>query len=229
MYFFSEGDPSGAENCISQRYSYLHSQNSLGLFTEMSSTITSGQDSTTKIFLIAAAATTLTLISAASFYYFKKNRNTPATLHVCTTCSLTKRDPTLTNPDGTKLESGKRMLENIKTAFNSHPGWIKMSDSTFRHKASRKDLQINPMQCFSTCSNACSVAFSAPGKYQYHFAKFDPNDVKDIEDVVTFGAQYVQANDQCHTKAADRPEKLQKANTISRIPPATCCGGSCKL
>ena len=195
----------------------------------MSASITSGQASTTKLFFVVAAATTLTLLSAASFYYFKKRRNTPATLHICTTCSLTKRDPTLTNPDGTKLESGKQMLENIKAAFDSHPSWIKVSDFTFRHKESNKNLQINPMQCLSTCSSACSVAFSAPGKYQYHFARFDPNDVKDIEDVVAFGSQYVQASDQCHTKAADRPEKLRKANTISRIPPTTCCGGSCKL
>ena len=125
-------------------------------------------------------------------------------------------------PGWIKIGEWQADVENIKAAFDNHPGWIKVSDRTFKHRTSNKDIQINPIQCFSACSMH-ALSFSAPGKYQYHFARFNPDDVKDIEDVVTFGAQYVQSNDECHTKAADRPERLQKANTISRIPPVTCC------
>jgi predicted metal-binding protein len=188
---------------------------------------TSDQDSSHALFIFAAV-TVCAVLSLASFHYFKQNRNNLVTLHVCTTCSLTKRDATLTKADGSKLESGKQMLTSILNAFDNHPNWIKVSDAGFRHKLSKRDIQINPVQCFSACSNACSVIFSAPNKYQYHFARFNPDDVKDIEDVVTFGEQYVQSNDECHTKAADRPERLQKANTISRVPPVSCCRAGCK-
>lgn len=193
----------------------------------MSTVATPDHDSSRALFIFAAV-TAVAVMSLASFHYFKRNQHNPVTLHVCTSCSLTKRDATLTKPDGSKLESGKQMLTNLLGAFDNHPNWIKVSDGTFKHKLCKKDIQINPIQCFSACSNACSVIFSAPNKYQYHFARFNPDDVKDIEDVVTFGEQYVQSNDECHTKAADRPERLQKANTISRMPPVTYCRADCK-
>lgn len=172
--------------------------------------------------MLKASAALLAASAAIVYCYFslrRKSKRVPATLHVCTTCSLTNRDPSRTGDDGAKLQTGKQMLESIANALSTRSGeWKHVVADTYEHVASGEQLVLNPMKCFSACSSANSVALSHPCKYQYHFGRLDPSP-RDIEDVVQFCGQYVQDAGDAYTKAAERPERLQKANTISRMPP----------
>lgn len=154
----------------------------------------------------------------------------PATkhiLHVCTKCSTSNR-PDAPQAVG-KEPTGKKMLQALKQAFASNSAWKFIlngsSDGTtdavsiLQHLDSAETLQIHPMQCFSACSKASCVAFSAPSKHSYHFGLLEPERTQDIEDLVQFAGTYVASSGDAWSKAADRPSGLQKANTISRLPP----------
>lgn len=172
--------------------------------------------------MLKASVALLAASVAITYCYFslrRKSKRMPATLHICTACSLTNRDPSKANEDGTKLQTGKQMHESIIAVLSTKPAeWKQISTSTYEHVLSGEQLILNPMKCFSACSSANNVALSHPCKYQYHFGRLDPS-TRDIEDVLQFCGQYVQNAGDAYTKAAERPERLQKANTVSRMPP----------
>ena len=109
--------------------------------------------------------------------------------------------------------------------------------NTYEHLPTGRTLTVNPMQCFSACSKANSVAFDAPGKYSYHFASLDAplpessifqngSNLKNngtgsdsVIDLVKFAGHYVNDSGDAWSKAGDRPPACGKAHTLSRMPP----------
>ena len=164
---------------------------------------------------------TAIISSILTIYVLKKRsqKKSVCTLNVCTTCSITKRDPTRINSDGTKHESGKQMLGCLTEALQSSSQWVCIEENLYRENETGKLLRVNPMKCFSACSKACNLSIASPEKYQYHFGMLDPARSRDIEDLVCFAAEYVKRDDAVFTKSGERPESLRKDTTMARMPP----------
>ena len=174
-------------------------------------------------------------------------------LHVCTKCSTANRKvaapdrvqeaPQAPRDKTPKPQTGQYMLERITEALalrstsddgrcsNGDAGqtadsqkWQQINALAFRHAQTGNTLRINPTECFSACQQANCVAFSSPCKYSYHFGLLDHDSLEDIEDIVGFADDYCAAGGEYKTKATERPRRLGKGNTISRVPPLMGAG-----
>jgi predicted metal-binding protein len=163
-------------------------------------------------------------------------------LHVCTKCSTANRRvktleeaPQVPRDKTLKPQTGQQMLERITKALalrspSTHNNndasqaggfqkWQQINALAFKHSQTGNILRISPTQCFSACQQANCIAFSNSCKYSYHFGLLDHESLEDIEDIVGFADNYCAAEGEYKTKAGERPKRLGKENTISRVPP----------
>jgi len=112
------------------------------------------------------------------------------TLHVCTTCKAGE-----TVPDGTACP-GTRLHAALTAA------------------GAPEAVQIVPVECLSACSQGCSVALSAPGRWSYVYGRLSENDAAEI---LSGAAAYASAPDGI-VPWRQRPQIFRK-QSLARIPP----------
>lgn len=110
-----------------------------------------------------------------------------AILHVCTTC----RAETVDEPRPGAL---------LHDALASGP--------------LPQGVELRPVECLSACSQGCSVALSAPGKWTYVYGRLSPANAPDI---LTGAAAYA-ATDDGLVPWRERPVIFRK-QSLARIPP----------
>jgi predicted metal-binding protein len=77
-----------------------------------------------------------------------------------------------------------------------------------------EDVKLVPVECLSACSQGCSVALSAPGRWCYVYGRLsDAN----ASDVIAGAAAYAAAPDGI-VPWRSRPEIFRK-QSLARIPP----------
>ena len=77
-------------------------------------------------------------------------------------------------------------------------------------------VNVVPVECLSACSQGCSIALSAPGRWSYVYGRLsDAN----ASDVVVGAAAYAAASDGI-VPWRTRPEIFRK-QSLARIPPIT--------
>ena len=112
------------------------------------------------------------------------------TLHVCITC-----------------RAGQTIAEGQPT-----PG--SLLHQAIVHVGAPPGVNVVPVECLSACSQGCSVALSAPGRWSYVYGRLsDAN----AGDVVAGAAAYAAAPDGIVPWRA-RPEIFRK-QSLARIPP----------
>lgn len=190
--------------------------------------------------------TTAVLAGTVAYYFvFKRKQRQPHVLHICTKCSLNNRPEFKNETNGTLASGisaqpsftvGEQLQSAIWQALNErNKEWKLLSawEMLFEHIPSKNLLRLNPVQCMSGCQRACTVALAHPFKHSYHFADLNLNqkeNKRDVDELLTFVAEYVSAEGQFKSKAGDRPASLGKAHTLSRLPPQQCetaCGEKC--
>ena len=112
------------------------------------------------------------------------------TLHVCITCKAGETVPEGTACPGTKL----------------HAALVAAG--------APEAVTIVPVECLSACSQGCSVALSAPGRWSYVYGRMTENDAADI---LTGAAAYANAPDGI-VPWRERPTIFRK-QSLARIPP----------
>jgi predicted metal-binding protein len=112
------------------------------------------------------------------------------TLHVCITCRAGQ-----TVPEGEKTP-GARLRDAIVEAG--------VPDG----------VNLVPVECLSACSQGCSVALSAPGRWAYVYGRLSQDNA---HDVVAGAAAYAAAADGI-VPWRSRPEIFRK-QSLARIPP----------
>ena len=119
-----------------------------------------------------------------------KGRRLAVTLHVCITCragqAIVEGEPT----------PGARLCEAILRA--GVPAGV----------------ALVPVACLSACSQGCSVALSAPGRWSYVYGRLSHADARDV---VAGAAAYAAAPDGIVSWRL-RPEIFRK-QSLARIPP----------
>ncbi|MFV0383721.1 DUF1636 family protein [Paracoccus sp. (in: a-proteobacteria)] len=115
-----------------------------------------------------------------------------AVLHVCTTCRGTAQD---TDP-ADDLRPGARLHARL-VAGDSPEG-----------------VEIRPVACLSACSNGCSVALSAPGKWSYVYGRLTE---ADADAILEGAARYAVSGDGI-VPWRERPEIFRR-QSLARIPP----------
>lgn len=75
-------------------------------------------------------------------------------------------------------------------------------------------LRVVPVECLSACSQGCSVALSAPGKWTYVYGRLTELDAADI----LAGAAAYAATPDGLVPWRDRPVIFRK-QSLARIPP----------
>jgi predicted metal-binding protein len=112
------------------------------------------------------------------------------TLHVCITCraghTLQEGEPA----------PGKRLYERIRDA------------------GAPEGVCLIPVECLSACSQGCSVALSAPGRWSYVYGRLSE---ANASDVIRGAAAYAAAPDGI-VPWRSRPEIFRK-QSLARIPP----------
>ena len=112
------------------------------------------------------------------------------TLHVCITC-----------------RAGQTLAEGEKT-----PG-ARLRDAIV--EAGVPDgVNLVPVECLSACSQGCSVALSAPGRWAYVYGRLSQENARDV---VAGAAAYAAAADGI-VPWRSRPEIFRK-QSLARIPP----------
>ncbi|KAJ9069692.1 hypothetical protein DSO57_1015965 [Entomophthora muscae] len=82
----------------------------------------------------------------------------------------------------------------------------------------RKQFEIRPTRCLSTCDEGASIALQGPNtKFGYQFKQLDPKDPTLVDDILEFSSYYVESSDG-YSKSKTRPSSL-KSTIASRIPP----------
>jgi len=114
-----------------------------------------------------------------------------ATLHVCTTCKA-----------NAPVAEGE-----VAPGALLHAALIAAD-----HRA--EGLRIVPVECLSACSQGCSVALSAPGKWSYVYGRLSPGDAADI----LAGAVAYAASPDGLVPWRARPVIFRK-QSLARIPP----------
>ncbi len=123
-----------------------------------------------------------------------------AVLHVCTTCRGTVPDlapPGLT-PDATGTDAprlGARLHDLLS-------------------RTAPDGVEIRPVECLSACSQGCSVALSAPGKWSYVYGRLTLDDAADI----LSGARAYAGTADGIVPWRERPAVFRK-QSLARIPP----------
>ena len=112
------------------------------------------------------------------------------TLHVCITCKAGETVPDGSACPGTKL----------------HAALVAAG--------APEKVQIVPVECLSACSQGCSVALSAPGRWSYVYGRMSEANAKDI---LAGAAAYAAAPDGL-VPWRSRPEVFRK-QSLARIPP----------
>jgi predicted metal-binding protein len=112
------------------------------------------------------------------------------TLHVCITCRAGQ------SPSEGEITPGARLHAAILDA------------------GVPEGVNVVPVECLSACSQGCSVALSAPGRWSYVYGRLsDAN----ASDVVAGAAAYAAAHDGI-VPWRTRPEIFRK-QSLARIPP----------
>ncbi|MBT1515887.1 DUF1636 family protein [Bradyrhizobium sp. SRL28] len=112
------------------------------------------------------------------------------TLHVCVTCRA-----------GQSLREGETAL-----GARLH--------SAILEAGVPESVNVVPVECLSACSQGCSIALSAPGRWSYVYGRLsDAN----APDVVAGAAAYAAASDGI-VPWRSRPEIFRK-QSLARIPP----------
>ena len=121
-------------------------------------------------------------------------------LFVCTTCASKYQDGKKVGESG-----GERLMQQIQISAQA---WELASE-----------FLIEPVQCLSTCSQACAIAFMGSNKLTYLFGNL-PVDETQIEitatTVLECAGQYYE-NPQGLLSYKERPELL-KNKVMARIP-----------
>ena len=78
------------------------------------------------------------------------------------------------------------------------------------------NVRVRGMECLSSCSRACTVAFQAPGKGTYLFGDLVP-DEETAQHVLLCAALHANASDGALLRN-DRPERLRKG-ILAKLPP----------
>lgn len=122
-------------------------------------------------------------------------------LFVCTTCASKYQDGKKVGESG-----GEKLMQQMQTSAQT---WELASE-----------FSIEPVQCLSTCSQACAIAFMGSNKLTYLFGNL-PVDETQIETtaatVLECAGQYYE-NSQGLLSYKERPELL-KNKVMARIPP----------
>jgi predicted metal-binding protein len=113
-----------------------------------------------------------------------------ATLHVCITCRAGQ-----TIPEG-QPTPGARLRDAILEA------------------GVPSEVNLVAVECLSACSQGCSVALSAPGRWSYVYGRLSEANAKDV---IAGAAAYAAAPDGLVPWRA-RPEIFRK-QSLARIPP----------
>jgi predicted metal-binding protein len=112
------------------------------------------------------------------------------TLHVCITCRA-----------GQELQEGE-----TRPGARLHAAIVGLG--------APQGVQVVPVECLSACSQGCSVALSAPGRWSYVYGRLsDAN----APDVIAGAAAYAAAPDGI-VPWRRRPEIFRK-QSLARIPP----------
>ena len=119
-----------------------------------------------------------------------KGRRMAVTLHVCITCRAGQ-----TIPEG-EPTPGARLRDAIIEA------------------GVPEGVNLVPVECLSACSQGCSVALSAPGRWSYVYGRLSQ---ANAHDVVVGAAAYAAASDGI-VPWRSRPEIFRK-QSLARIPP----------
>jgi predicted metal-binding protein len=77
-------------------------------------------------------------------------------------------------------------------------------------------VDVVPVECLSACSQGCSIALSAPGRWSYVYGRLSD---ADASDVVAGATAYAAAPDGI-VPWRTRPEIFRK-QSLARIPPIT--------
>lgn len=112
------------------------------------------------------------------------------TLHVCVTC---RAGQTIIEGDVTP---GARLYEAI-SGLGALPG-----------------VTLKPVQCLSACTQGCSIALSAPGRWSYVYGRLSEADASAIR---AGAAAYAHASDGIVPWRV-RPEIFRR-QSLARIPP----------
>ncbi|WP_250123166.1 DUF1636 domain-containing protein [Chroococcidiopsis sp. CCMEE 29] len=116
-------------------------------------------------------------------------------LFVCKSCSLTEQDTEEGNPsDGTLL---------LNQLLTLHQHWSRQAE-----------LEIQPVGCLLTCSQACAVALQCANKCTYLFTHLPP--LESAEALMQFSELYLDST-YGNIPWIKIPEVL-KTETIARIP-----------
>jgi predicted metal-binding protein len=122
-------------------------------------------------------------------------------LFVCTTCASKYQDGKKVGESG-----GERLMQQMQ---NSAQTWELASE-----------FSIQPVQCLSTCSHACVIAFMGSNKLTYLFGDLpiDETQIKTTAATVLECAGQYYENSQGLLSYKERPELL-KNKVMARIPP----------
>ncbi|MBU3029123.1 DUF1636 family protein [Paracoccus marinaquae] len=112
-----------------------------------------------------------------------------AILHVCTTCRGPVPDPVEPRPGA-------------------------MLHAALAGAALPEGVELRPVECLSACSQGCSIALSAPGKWSYVYGRLSAADAADI---LTGTAAYAAAADGL-VPWRERPTIFRR-QSLARIPP----------
>ena len=77
------------------------------------------------------------------------------------------------------------------------------------------DVEVRGVECLSACSNGCSIALSAPGRWSYVYGRLDPSE--HVSDIVEGVKAYAASADGL-VPWRERPVIFRK-QSIARIPP----------
>jgi predicted metal-binding protein len=77
-----------------------------------------------------------------------------------------------------------------------------------------EDVNLVPVECLSACSQGCSVALSAPGRWSYVYGRLSEINASDV---IKGAAAYAAAADGI-VPWRSRPEIFRK-QSLARIPP----------
>jgi predicted metal-binding protein len=125
----------------------------------------------------------------------------PHILFVCTTCASQYQDRQKIGESG-----GERLIAQLENAMQS---WELASE-----------FSLQPVQCLSTCSHACAIAFMAEEKPTYLFGDLPIAETQITSTATTVldcAAQY-HAHPEGLLTYKERPELL-KNKVMARIPP----------
>lgn len=79
-------------------------------------------------------------------------------------------------------------------------------------------VEIVPVECLSACTQGCSVALSAPGRWSYVYGRLSADDAADI----LSGAAAYAASPDGLVPWRERPQIFRK-QSLARIPPIIAC------